>query len=64
MNVLVKLSPIFHTFSKHVQSVYDAPDVTAPSRKMKNQKTVPGAILGPCPKAASGRFYFILFSPP
>lgn len=64
MNALIKLSPIFHTFSKHVQSVYDSPDVMAPSRNMKNQKTVPGAILGPCPKAAGGRFYFILFSPP
>jgi hypothetical protein len=58
MYFLVKRQPIFHRFGKYVQSTHDLPDVPAPSSKMKTQKTVPGAILGACPKAAGGRFQF------
>lgn len=56
-----KTMPISHRFGKcnlyntaHVWQLHQA--------KGKPSKTVPGAILGACPKAANGRFYFILFS--
>lgn len=57
-----KITAIFHTFDKYVQSIHDLPDVTAPSRKMKNQKRYQVPFLGLVQKQP-GEDYILLCSP-